>query len=1320
MSAIPVRSTDGDRCHDLVVEECGGTVTNYWTFKRVRVAAALLGAVVVFASGLTGILPAVAGQAPVASGSRSTVIQGSVPQAKRSELLGVNAASGQDLAVTVVGDADGVTVLRGTAKSGYDWQPIATLSADGVASDRWIANWCLTANGTKLVVVYGTRTMINQESLMDAGAWASIVDVSSGAVTSLGRGYTMAYFNPSCGPDGKVALTAYEGAKTLIGLLDASTLHAIYHLSVDGEVTSATPDAQGNVIGVGPAGLVRYSESGSSQTLAKATGSVYSLSVSDSNVLTYISNSSSKATVSTLDLSASNSKPQEVASGSVTGTGIARDATGKLYLLGKSLKVTDPKVPVIDVPADAKLSSQGDLSIVSAAADVPVAGSTGEASEVKIEAFTTTTHRRLNFSFRPGHAKKLTLSQPPSVGADGSISTEASAIAPASLERTTGSPTNPVESERTCSIPRNDIGNQVLQPKPRQVEWAVDMAVLGNLTTTSANNLSNLGNPSFSPQGMFPLHSLVGGGHIPAQLVLGVLAQESNLWQADKYTSPGSLGNPLIGNFYGNGTSDTAFWAINFANADCGYGVGQITDGMYLPGLQPAGAPAALPAAQQRAIAIDYATNIARVVEVLADKWNQVANAGMSLNGGTAAGLEDWFFAVWAYNTGFHAQSGSNPWGVGWANNPINPMYNASRLPFLQYSAADAAHPQDWPYPEKVMGYAAWSESLAETVTVQSGAHPTGYTNTYKSGFNLAWWTSDENRTSVKPPANLFCTLTDNQCDPSTSAKCSRTDHECWWHATTSWKFCDDNCGHENVRFPYPTYGAAQADGTSLPGRCDSGGLPSGALVVDDVANSVSPVRAGCTKQASQGSFGLQFYAPNGSGSYPGKIDLHQQAGGFNDHFYFTHVRNVSAGDKTEISGTWNLGQSLTQWTRVFVHIPSYAAWSPQAAYKVALGDGTSETRTVNQRRFANEWVELGVFHMNGVPTVTMTNLANYADGFDDIAWDAVAFQPLTAKPANFVVSLGDSFSSGEGATTDLSSGVSYTSESDHDGTDSSPTNSLRDGCHRSTQAWSRKATLPGATSSIGAQADSFDSTLDYHLLACSGAVASNLQSGQNGQYGELNQIDQGYLDANTTLVTLSIGGNDMRFADILMACVNAYVAGAAPCNQSTLSGDSSDIQVATADRLANVLPGKLSAVLTAIHGKAPNARIVLMGYPMLFESGSTCVYISDSDRAWLNSVSTGISTAMSNAASAAAGVGIPVKFEDPQPFFSGHNLCTSSSAENGLVFTLTPGDKPMFTFPVPGPNFGVGVSQQAVHPNTLGTTYYAAALQDALSGFYP
>ncbi len=43
----------------------------------------------------------------------------------------------------------------------------------------------------------------------------------------------------------------------------------------------------------------------------------------------------------------------------------------------------------------------------------------------------------------------------------------------------------PVGTDRWCSISRNDVNAQALQPTPNQVEWAVDMAVRGKLRASS-------------------------------------------------------------------------------------------------------------------------------------------------------------------------------------------------------------------------------------------------------------------------------------------------------------------------------------------------------------------------------------------------------------------------------------------------------------------------------------------------------------------------------------------------------------------------------------------------------------------------------------------------------------------------------------------------------------------------------------------------------------------------------------------------------------------------------------------------------------------
>lgn len=130
----------------------------------------------------------------------------------------------------------------------------------------------------------------------------------------------------------------------------------------------------------------------------------------------------------------------------------------------------------------------------------------------------------------------------------------------------------------------------------------------------------------------------------------------------------------------------------------------------------------------------------------------------------------------------------------------------------------------------------------------------------------------------------------------------------------------------------------------------------------------------------------------------------------------------------------------------------------------------------VNTRFRKNTWVELGVYRFTGMPRVVLTNTTDDGTADEDVAWDAVAFQPLSGKPKHMVVAMGDSYTSGEGAG-------AYLPESDRDHGDSD-----WNACRRSPNAWPRKVTLPGQTKSIGALADSFDPAPDFQFTACSGA----------------------------------------------------------------------------------------------------------------------------------------------------------------------------------------------------------------------------------------
>ena len=114
----------------------------------------------------------------------------------------------------------------------------------------------------------------------------------------------------------------------------------------------------------------------------------------------------------------------------------------------------------------------------------------------------------------------------------------------------------------------------------------------------------------------------------------------------------------------------------------CGYGIMQITSGMRNPG--------ELPVDVQTRIAEDYAYNIAWGTGMLADKWNSAPNFIPPVGKRDPSVAENWYYAVWAYNS-FSAK-----------NNPNNPD-----LPWPRPAFNGTQSRSNYPYQELVWGYAA-------------------------------------------------------------------------------------------------------------------------------------------------------------------------------------------------------------------------------------------------------------------------------------------------------------------------------------------------------------------------------------------------------------------------------------------------------------------------------------------------------------------------------------------------------------------------------------------------------------------------------------
>ena len=118
--------------------------------------------------------------------------------------------------------------------------------------------------------------------------------------------------------------------------------------------------------------------------------------------------------------------------------------------------------------------------------------------------------------------------------------------------------------------------------------------------------------------------------------------------------------------------------------------------------------------------------------------------------------------------------------------------------------------------------------------------------------------------------------------------------------------------------------------------------------------------------------------------------------------------------------------------------------------------------------------------------------------------------------------------------------------------------------------------------------------------VACSGARIPDVRA---------NQLSA--LSAATNLVTISIGGNDAGFSNVITRCALPW--------PFSCTGDINNAR----NFINNTLPGQLDALYTEIETRAPNAQVIVVGYPRLF-NGEQCNFgarISPDEQSQLNSV---------------------------------------------------------------------------------------------------
>lgn len=418
-----------------------------------------------------------------------------------------------------------------------------------------------------------------------------------------------------------------------------------------------------------------------------------------------------------------------------------------------------------------------------------------------------------------------------------------------------------------------------------------------------------------------------------------------------------------------------------------------------------------------------------------------------------------------------------------------------------------------------------------------------------------------------------------------------------------------------------------------------------------------------------------------------GKDFLIVPGGGFSGTMTDTSGNPVRGTVVIYQGGTTDQGDSLIGTSSVHSDGTfSGSGFLPVGTYKLGFTDdpiGVTRTGSLAPGvSLHNQWYEARNSYSEAF-TISITQPGEVITGINPVMHYAAIDPTSTVVGASEYVALGDSYQSGEGAhsyypTTDQASNY----------------------CHRSQVAYPE---LLASTPIVAAGALKF--------WACSGSLIGDLSVGSvkttqpyddpQRSTSESNPSDSnpgtsalGRLSASTRLVTVGIGGNDMQFASTLHDCVTAVAGPSCEAKDGA----------ALATRLQGMIDSHAwEALFDDIRRRAPNARILALGYPHFYplDGREFCLGagVRLSDEIWINYLIRQVGNAIEAAAAAE-----DVQFVDDYDTSDGLELCTSGDQFfNGIDL---------------GDGHGGGspfINPESYHPTALGHSLIAAQVESAL-----
>lgn len=320
------------------------------------------------------------------------------------------------------------------------------------------------------------------------------------------------------------------------------------------------------------------------------------------------------------------------------------------------------------------------------------------------------------------------------------------------------------------------------------------------------------------------------------------------------------------------------------------------------------------------------------------------------------------------------------------------------------------------------------------------------------------------------------------------------------------------------------------------------------------------------------------------------------------------------------------------------------------------------------------------LFILSGVLSV-LFSFAVYA-GNDD--------KTQESEKHRIMVSMGDSYSSGEGVEPFYGQGKAIKEKAvDEDWL-----------AHRSVHSWPGMLSLPGDEGTMADNKGTF-----WFFVAGSGAKTENFHNTQHrevervfykssydlpAQLDIFDELEPGSVD----YVTMTIGGNDVGFADIIETCVKEFEF----INRGKLSDKLNGLW-AEFDEPGGTAEKLIDAYAGVSEKAGSQAHIIVAGYPKLLSASQ--VFISPNEAALINMNVTKFNGALEEIIKKCAAEGMNIYFVPVEAGFAGHEAYSKDPYLNPVI--VVPKEEDL--------RIKVG-SDYSMHPNLTGQKVYAACVQ--------